>query len=229
MRVVVLRTYLLMKSASEARPSYPDIPGLEMRPAGPSDAAAYRETFQEIGREVLWVDRWNWNVEEFAELLGRSSVRAWLAWLDGVPAGLVELVIKDDGSVQLTYMGARPRFQGRGLGKYLISYLIDRAWDLKPNRVWGYTHTLDSKYALTNEVKRGLGIWKRRPTVVDVPDSLAPKVRELLASARARGVAPGFLRRLEAHLRQSLAGTFARNLVHKLKQAAGAGGRPSRD
>jgi GNAT superfamily N-acetyltransferase len=225
MRVVVVRTYIRMRSPKEARPAYPDIPGLEVRPVEPADVPAYRDTFQEIGREILWIDRSDWQAEEFAELLSRSDMKAWLARLDGVPAGLVEFILKVDGSVQLSYMGVRPQFRGRGLGKYLISYLIERAWELQPTRVWGYTHTVDGEYALKNEMNRGLKIWKRRAAILTVPDSLAPRIRERMESARSRGIEPGFLRHVEAYLRESPVGKSAGRIVWQLRRSVRALGK----
>ncbi len=228
MRVVVLRTYLTLNSAAEARLDYPDIPGLEIRPVGRADVTAYRETFEEIGREVLWVGRLNWPIEEFGRRLDSTKVRAWLARLDGIPAGLVELESKGDGSVEISHIGVTPNCQGRGLGKYLLSFAIERAWELGASRFWLFTLTLDGEHALSNYLKRGFRIWKRRAAIVTVPDSLAPKVRELMESARSRGVYPGFLRRLEAHLRESPPGTLARRAVFELKCAARAFAKRSR-
>jgi ribosomal protein S18 acetylase RimI-like enzyme len=228
MRVVVVRTYLTMNSPAEARPDFPDIPGLEMRPVEPADVTAYRETFEEIGREVLWVARESWQSEEWEDRVRSVHVRAWLARLDGVPAGLIELELQGDGSVHLPCLGVRPMYQGRGLGKYLISYLIERAWELEANRFWLFTTTLDGEHALGNYLKRGFRIWKRRARIVTVPDSLAPKARELVESARSRGVHPGFLRHVEAHLRESPPGILAKRAVFELKRAAGAIAKTSR-
>jgi ribosomal protein S18 acetylase RimI-like enzyme len=228
MRVVVVRTYVEMRSSEEARLAYPDIPGLEVRRISPPDVPAYRETFQDIGREVLWIDRWDWQEEEFAELLSRTQVKAWLAWLDGVPAGLIEGHLEDDGAIQFTFVGVRPQFQGRGIGKFLLSSSIERSWEMKVTRVWLYTITSDGEHALKNYLKRGFRIWKRRAAILTIPDGLAPKIQERMESARSRGIEPGFLRHVEAYLRESRAGKLSKRIVWRLKLAIRAFGKSLR-
>jgi ribosomal protein S18 acetylase RimI-like enzyme len=222
MRVVVLRTYLEMRSPGEARLANPEIPGLEVRPVEPSDVVDYRETFEDVGRDVLWVRRLGWQDVAYQRRLERSDVRAWLVWLEGVSAGLLELELKRDGSVEIAHIGVRSRFQGRGLGKHLLSFAIERAFELGATRFWLFTLSIDGEHALENYLKRGFKIWKRRAAIVTVPDSLAPKVRERVESARARGVHPGFLRHVEAYLRDSPPGAAAMRIVYELKRGAGA-------
>jgi len=222
MRVVVVRTYVEMRSPEEARLTHSNIPGLSFGRAGPADIGAYRETFQDIGREVLWVDRWDWNDEDFARQLGKSETVVWLVTLDGVPAGLIEGFLGDDGSVQYTYVGVRPRFQGRGLGKLLLSHAIERSWEMKVKRIWLFTLTSDGEHALENYLKRGFTISKRRAAILDIPESLAPRIRERMEAARARGIAPGLLRRVEAHVRESAPGAAATRIVWELRRAVRA-------
>ncbi len=46
-----------------------------------------------------------------------------------------------------------------GLGKYLLSYGITRAWEADIQRVWLHTCNLDSPYALDNYRKRGFEVY----------------------------------------------------------------------
>lgn len=219
MRVVVVRTYVEMRSPAEARLDHPESPAITFSRARPADAAAYRETFQDIGREVLWVDRWEWKNEEFERLLGREDVAAWLIHLEGTPAGLIEGFLQEDGSIQYTYFGVRPRFQGKGLGKYLLSHAIERSWELGVPRIWLFTLTSDGEHALANYLKRGFKISKRRAAILEIPEPLAPAIRARMEAARARGLAPGFLRQVEARLRANPLGVAAQRIVWEIRQA----------
>ena len=47
-----------------------------------------------------------------------------------------------------------------GLGKHLLSYGIERAWEADIERLWLHTCNLDSPHALDNYLKRGFHIYK---------------------------------------------------------------------
>jgi GNAT superfamily N-acetyltransferase len=218
MRVVVIRTYVQMLSRRDARLDYPEIQGAELRQVETSGVDAYQETFQDIGREVLWVDRWDWQQEDFARQLARNDIRAWMVWKDKTPAGLIEGVLSKDGSIQYTYVGVRPRFQGLGLGKLLLNGVIERSWDMNVAGIWLFTLTSDSEHALKNYLRRGFSVWKRRAAILNIPANLAPQITERMDAARARGAAPGPLRILEAYLRDNPLGAVAMRAVWEVRR-----------
>jgi GNAT superfamily N-acetyltransferase len=101
-----------------------------------------------------------------------------VAWLDGAPAGYLELAISpapdsaasDSGApdsvgthVEIAYFGLLPQFVGRGLGGQLLTEGVRRAWTLHERvpgcapveRVWVHTCTLDGPHALRNYLARG--------------------------------------------------------------------------
>ena len=61
-----------------------------------------------------------------------------------------------------------------GLGGFLLSEAIRLAWELKPQRVWVHTCTLDHKYALNNYLARGLSICGTKTELENVPDDDDP-------------------------------------------------------
>ena len=75
------------------------------------------------------------------------------------PAGYVELV-QTGRDVEIAYLGLCPAYLGRGLGKHLLSYGIDRAWQGDVSRVWLHTCNLDAPNALDNYLKRGFKVYK---------------------------------------------------------------------
>jgi GNAT superfamily N-acetyltransferase len=48
-----------------------------------------------------------------------------------------------------------------GLGKQLLSFAIDRAWEEGAKRIWLHTCTLDNAAALPNYLKRGFSPFKQ--------------------------------------------------------------------
>ena len=58
--------------------------------------------------------------------------------------------MQKDRSVEIAFFGLLPQFIGKGLGGYLLSEAIRKAWDLDASRVWVHTCTLDHPRALGN-------------------------------------------------------------------------------
>ena len=73
----------------------------------------------------------------------------------GAPAGYFELRGDRVGGTEIAYFGLLPEFTGRGLGGYLLTVAVQRAWATGTERVWLHTNTLDHPAALPNYLKRG--------------------------------------------------------------------------
>ncbi len=153
--VSVVRTFLELRSRGELR----------LRAAPPPDGARivllanspaeYRMLYQGVGRAFHWTDRDVWPDAALAEYLGRANVAVWVLRVHDVPAGYVELVAHEDGSVEIAYFGLLPAFVGRGLGAHLLTFAVEEAWRMGGTRVWLHTCTLDSSAALPNYLARG--------------------------------------------------------------------------
>ena len=72
--------------------------------------------------------------------------------------------------MEIAYFGLLPQFVGRGLGGALLTATIERAWQLKPRRVWVHTCTLDHPSALANYQARGFRIYKHETEDNDLPE-----------------------------------------------------------
>jgi GNAT superfamily N-acetyltransferase len=149
----VVRTYLELDDRAALRPAGPPrLDGVEVSRVPAPDGALSRWFYVEVGRDHHWTDH-----------LGRSAA-AWQAWADGVEtwvatvggarAGYYELRVDDDG-VEVAYFGLLAAYQGQGLGGFLLTHALRRAFELAP-RVWLHTCTLDGPAALPNYRARGL-------------------------------------------------------------------------
>ena len=121
----------------------------------------YRQLYADVGREYHWVDRLEWTDEEIARHLAAPGLEFWLLEDSGQTAGYFELWRCEDGAVQIGYFGLLPHAVGRGLGKYMLTRAVERAWDLGATRVWLHTSSLDHSSALPNYLARGFSIWKQ--------------------------------------------------------------------
>jgi ribosomal protein S18 acetylase RimI-like enzyme len=155
---MLVTTYLHMTHPSQFRPAYVNDPRLSIIPLNTSDVAFYRFLYSEVGRDWRWRDRLLMSDEELEAAISQPGVNVYVAYVDGAPAGYVELAQKD-GVTEIAYFGLRPQYMGMGLGKHLLSFGIEQAWNNGAERVWVHTCNLDGPHALENYQKRGLSIY----------------------------------------------------------------------
>lgn len=72
--------------------------------------------------------------------------------------------------MEICYFGVLPEYQGRGLGKYLLTRAVEEGWRRGANRVWLHTCTLDHPGALPNYLKRGFRAVREESHLADLPD-----------------------------------------------------------
>jgi GNAT superfamily N-acetyltransferase len=157
----LVTTYLHMTSPADFKP---DVAGnvsdsVIMMPMTVVDVPFYRFLYNTVGEEWRWRDRRLMSDEELAAVLAKPGNNVYVLYADGVPAGYVELAREGDDT-EVAYLGLRPGFIGRGLGKQLLSYGIARAWESGTKRVWVHTCNLDAPGALENYMKRGFSVYK---------------------------------------------------------------------
>lgn len=129
----------------------------------------YRYLFKVVGRDYLWVSRYNMNDEELAAIVHDEKNEIYVLYLDGAPAGYIEIDARDDKNIEISFIGLTRENIGKGLGGFLLASSIRRAWDLKPDRVHLQTCTLDHPKALETYQKFGFTPFKREETEFEVP------------------------------------------------------------
>lgn len=156
----LVTTYLHMTDRSQFVRATGDIlDGVIIMPMERPDARFYLFLYQAVGEAWRWRDRLIMPESELLAAISPPDCSVQVLYAGGVPAGYIELVKQGD-STEIAYFGLRPEFQGRGLGKYLLSYGIDRAWQDGAKRVWVHTCNLDGPHALSNYLKRGFVIYE---------------------------------------------------------------------
>ncbi len=152
----LITTHLALYSREQVR----DVPkpdgDIDVRQWGQVDVRFYLFLYQTVGYDLRWRDRLIMPESELAAALAEAEVH--ILFVGGVPAGYIELVPFPDGSVEVAYFGLRPEYHGRGLGKYLLSYGLVRAWELNPTHVHLHTCNLDGAYALQTYQSRGFEV-----------------------------------------------------------------------
>jgi GNAT superfamily N-acetyltransferase len=150
----VVRTYLELTDPSAIRAAKPPrIEGdLAIQRVDPPDGATSRWFYEHVGAPHQWTDNLGRTTDEWQAWA--DNVETWVATVDGERAGYYELRTQQ-ADVEIAYFGLLPHAQGRGLGGYLLTHALRRAFALRP-RAWVHTCTLDGPHALPNYTARGL-------------------------------------------------------------------------
>ena len=116
-----------------------------------------RWLYEEVGRDVHWVDRLGWSPERWQASAER--VETWLLTDRGTPAGYAELQPFPDRA-ELAFFGLLPPFRGRGLGGAFLTVVARRALELsgEARRVTLSTCELDGEHARANYAARGFAL-----------------------------------------------------------------------
>lgn len=172
MQVEVTTWYLEMRSPAAFRPSYIDNSSLQVIQAQIPSPEFSRFLYTSVGGDWYWLDRLSWTRDRWLTYLNRPEVETWIAYLSGTPAGYVELEMQSDRNVEIAYFGLLKDFIGKGIGKHLLSFAIQRAWDWGAERVWVHTCSLDGEHALANYQARGFVMYDQKQHLENIPDQL---------------------------------------------------------
>ena len=145
----------------------------------------YRFLHQGVGDPWLWYERRKMSDATLFRTIHDPLVEIYVPWLNGVPAGFVELDFRGMPDVaEVAYFGLLPEFIGRGLCPYLLDWAIDCAWNREPapGKLTVNTCTLDHPKALGGYQKSGFEIVRREEIKVTDPVAMGitPKETKVL-------------------------------------------------
>ncbi len=133
--------------------------GIEVREASVRQWRFNRFLYELVGAPWRWLDKLSWTEAQWRAYAERETLRTWVAWVEGSPAGYYELEKLPDDSVELCYFGLAEPFIGRGLGGYFLTRAITDAWHWDAARVTVNTCSLDHPSALRNYQSRGFELY----------------------------------------------------------------------
>ena len=157
-----VRTYLEMTDPSQLRGADGAPPDVTLTLESSCTPGLWRRLYTEVGRDYHWIDRLGWSDQEVARYLEDPRLELWILRAGGPLAGYFELRKEQDGAVEIAYFGLLPAYVGRGLGRYLLTAAVQRAWSAGASRVWVHTSSLDHPSALPNYLARGFKITESR-------------------------------------------------------------------
>ena len=160
-RVLTKTTYLELLSPT-AMVLPPPIAGTRIERLEAPTVAAYRLLYNGVGRAYHWVDRNLMPDDVLLRIIVNELVEINVLYVNDQTAGYVELDRRTPGEIELAYFGLFPSFVGKGLGKYLLSWAVSRAWSFRPRRVWVHTCDLDHAAALPTYLQAGFSIYDEK-------------------------------------------------------------------
>ena len=172
MRTLVRTTHLEMLAPDALRPALRVPADVLLLRAGIPSPELGRFLYTAVGGDWYWRERLTWTYDRWLTWLSRPEVETWMALASGTPAGYFELESQPEAVVAITYFGLLPRFAGQGLGGYLLTQAIARAWRVQSavRRVTVHTCTLDHAAALPNYLARGFRVAREEEQLVELPD-----------------------------------------------------------
>ncbi|MCG8597388.1 MAG: GNAT family N-acetyltransferase [Kiloniellales bacterium] len=129
----------------------------------------YRFLYDTVGEPWLWYERRLMADAALARILEDERIEVYVLYADGAPAGFAELDRRRGAEIELAYFGMMPFFIGRGLGRYLLAWAIERAWSYEPKRLWVNTCNLDHPKALPLYQQLGFKPYKQEKKIIDDP------------------------------------------------------------
>jgi GNAT superfamily N-acetyltransferase len=159
--IKITRTYLQLLSKPSLDFNFPDKSVSIVQLKEPS-VEYYLYLYNAVGSDINWVDRTLLPKEELKRMICNPKVIIYVMHYQGHPAGYSELHREAGDSIELAYFGLLPRFRGKGLGKYLLNFTIDKAFQYFPRRLWLHTCNLDHPHAMQNYLRRGFQVFDQK-------------------------------------------------------------------
>jgi ribosomal protein S18 acetylase RimI-like enzyme len=154
--------------------------GVSICQLGPHDVTDYRQAFKAVGERWLWLSRLEYSDEQLRALLTDPDIEAFTIEQNGAAIGLLEIDFREEGQVEIVYIGLVEAATGSGIGRLLLDHAFLRATARHVERVWLHTCQFDSPQAAKFYESHGFKAYKLAVEIMD-----DPRHREKLPRAAA--------------------------------------------
>lgn len=152
--------------------------GVELVHLPAADPDRYLALFRAVGTPWLWFSRLRLSRAELVAIIHDPAVEVLAVRHREEDIGLVELDFRHLPDVELAFFGVVAHWTGRGLGRWLMSRAVERAFARRPRRFWVHTCTLDHPAALAFYMRAGFVPFARAVEIADDPRLLGLLPRE---------------------------------------------------
>lgn len=129
----------------------------------------FRYLYMAVGDPWFWYYRRSMSDAEIAAIVHDPRVEIYVLYVDGAPAGYVEIDRREPARAAINHLGLVADYIGRGLGPYLLGFAIDTAWMPDPPKVTIDTCSLDHPSALPLYQKTGFVPIGQRTELIEDP------------------------------------------------------------
>ncbi len=162
-------TYLEMAALAPLELVIPCVNEVEIKREEKPSLEFYRFLYDGVGRNYTWTARKLMRDEDLAAIMHDDAVEITVLYIEGKPAGFVELDCRKAPEVEISMFGIFPEHHGKRLGPWLLNWAIAHAWGhKKPKRLWLHTCTLDHHKALAMYERAGFVRYDSREESVDL-------------------------------------------------------------
>ena len=95
-------------------------------------------------------------------IITNEAIAIHVLYIEGTPAGYVELDNRVPDEVEIAYFGLLPQFIGCKLGPWFLYWAVREAQSQNPDRIWVNTCTLDHPAALALYQRTGFVIYEQQ-------------------------------------------------------------------
>ena len=157
----IYRSYLEIKSLDELKEVQKPSENYSVELADPKDFQLNKFFYKNIGKNCQWIDRLIWTDLNWIDHISNDQLSTYILKNENEIAGYFELLFnKQSKEAEIAYFGILEEYYGKKLGGYLLSEAIKISFNLRCERVWVHTCTLDHKNALKNYLARGMKNFK---------------------------------------------------------------------
>ena len=167
-KIAAVVTHLKMTARPEPRAAAAS-ENLRVRPVVEPSATWYREQYRRVGENWLWFSRLNLESSTLEKIIRDPKVEVYSLMCDGRDEGLLELDFRVEGKCELAFFGLTAPLIGRGAGRFLMNYAIERAWRSPIRCFWVHTCTFDHPSAVGFYLRSGFQPFKRQIEIADDP------------------------------------------------------------
>jgi GNAT superfamily N-acetyltransferase len=128
----------------------------------------YRYLYDTIGDAFKWVDRRKLGPADLAEIVQNPRNELYVLYVEGCPAGMAELDMRDPATGQLAYFGLMPDYLGRRLGFFFLYHSCMNAWARPISKLLVNTCTLDHPRALPLYQRIGFAPYAREERYIEM-------------------------------------------------------------
>lgn len=130
----------------------------------PVSVYKYLQLYNDVGRKWNWADRVIMDEEELKNIINSENNSLYTFHINGIEAGYVEF-INYKKYVEIQYFGLFDEFTGKGYGKKLFKWCIDKAWSKEPE--WIQLNTCDLDHGAALELYKKLGFTEYKTEIAE--------------------------------------------------------------